>query len=181
MAFFDVNRTVTSLPAYAALPETCRACTMLLRYSITLRFLRLLSQRKQVKFCVVPAWRERLSRDDWTALSAICLRGLSGHSSMLCSRLCSEANHAVLNSRIRGVAIVHLESQTRTLPESPRLAGRDQSLASIPSDKVQVFCMLGQRERNSIPSISATETLSHDPAAVFVFCSIGQTAISYFS
>ena len=111
MAFFDVNRTVPSLPAYAALPETCRACTMLLRYSITLRFLRLLSQRKQVKFCVVPAWRERLSRDDWTALSAICLRGLSGHSSMLCSRLCSEANHAVLNSRIRGVTIVHLESQ----------------------------------------------------------------------
>jgi hypothetical protein len=61
--------------------------------------------------CSVPEWRERLTRDDWMAMSAICLRGLSGHSSMLCSRLCSEANHPVLNSRIRGVAIVHLESQ----------------------------------------------------------------------
>jgi hypothetical protein len=95
--------------------------------------------------CSVPECRERLSRDDWTALSATCLRGPSGHSSMLWSRLCSEANHPVLNSRIRGVTIMHLESQNLNTRRISTMAGGDQSLATIPSDKVQVFCMLGQR------------------------------------
>ncbi len=74
------------------------------RYALgsrTFGFVFLLSQRKQLNVsCIVPGWRERLSRVDRIAPSTACLRGLSGHCSTLWSRWCSDANHSVLNSRI---------------------------------------------------------------------------------
>jgi hypothetical protein len=84
------------------LPEEYRSCSMLCLGSITRRFARLLWQREHVNSASVPCCRDRLSKVDRAALSATTLRRLSGHSSILCSRLCSATNQAVLRSFIPG-------------------------------------------------------------------------------